>query len=254
MSDLSDRLNPYKMRAQRYKKAAMQAKREGDLDRANAEFEEARYVMGEAFAEIESGGRFNATLVGPVDQATKDQASELADCWGILGGIYREEGDIKKAIDAYDSGYKFEKEPKYEIQSTYNTVNRLVLPLLTHPELLKEGGAGISGERLERPVSELLAEAGQAIEAKWRFMTDPVWALADMVLITTILQTPDAAEWEERFKAKAQNRFSFDSLRTVLEKLSQAELPIRGRLQEVAGRLEKFVTEKWPPQGFRSHD
>jgi len=248
MSDLSDRLNPYKLRAQRHKKAAMQARRGGDSAAAEAAFEEARLAMDEAFEEIESRGRFNTALVAPLDQATKDQASELADCWGIRGGIYREEGQIDQAIAAYDRGYAFEREPKYEIQSTYNTINRLVLRLLTNPGLLKEGGSKITDQRLDRPLVELLAEAAQAIDAKWRFMTDPVWALADMVLVTTILQTPDAPEWEERFKTKAQNRFPFDSLRAVLERLSQADLPISGRLHELAGRLERYVTEKWPPQ------
>src|SRR5688572_19338534 len=164
MSDLSDRLNPYKLRAQRHKKAAMQARIEGDLGRAAEEFAEARYAIDEAFEEIESRSAFDPEIVGPVDQARKDQALELADCWGIRGGIYREEGEIAKAIDAYESGYAFERDAKYEIQATYNTINRLVVRLLNNPDLLTGGGSTIPDSRLRKPMLELLAEAGQAIE------------------------------------------------------------------------------------------
>ena len=97
-------------------------------------------------------------------------------------------------------------------------------------------------------ISEMLAQAARAIEAKWRLMTDPVWALADMALITTILQTPDANEWEERFKMTANNRFPFDSLRTVIEGLSEAKLPMSARLGDLAARLDTFADEKLSAQ------
>ena len=126
MSDLSDRLSPYKMRAQRHKRAAVQARQAGDLAKASDEFDEARYAIDEAFEEISSRGTFSpiaerqiqqaaADADKPVDQATKDVASELADCWGILGGIYRAAGEMDEAIKVYDNGYDFEKETKYAI-------------------------------------------------------------------------------------------------------------------------------------------
>jgi hypothetical protein len=248
MSDLSDRLKPYKSRAQRHKKAAVQARIAGDEALAREEFEEAHYAIDEAFAEIESRGTFNPSISGAIDQATKDQAFELADCWGIRGGIYREEGEVGKAIDAYDKGYALEVDPKYEIASTYNTVNRLVLRLLRDPRSLQPGdapGAGTAGSRL---VPELLAEAGDAIAQKWRLMTDPVWALADMVLIKTLLQAPDAAEWEARLESQAGNRFPFDSLRAVVKRLAESELPVSPALRDLEVRLEGNVAQKWPPR------
>jgi tetratricopeptide (TPR) repeat protein len=244
MSDLSDRLNSYKLRAQRHKKAAIEARSRGDSDRAKEEFEEAKYTVDEALEEIESRGSFNPDLVGHIDQATKDQASAFADWWGIRGGIYREEGEIAKAIDAYDTGFRFENERKYEINSTYNTVNRLVLRLLRDPDLLKSPGSSNVDSGLEKPITDLLTEAGQAIEAKWQKMTDPVWALADMVMIKSILQAPDSAEWEERFKENAKDRFPFDSIGALLDTLARSKLPMSKALHDLAVRLDRFVVEK----------
>lgn len=245
MSDLSNQLIPYKQRAQRHKKAAIQARKDGDLPLAKKKFQEARDAIDEAVEEIESYGEFNPEMSGPIDQASKDQAFELADCWGIRGGIYREEGEIQQAIEAYGKGYELERNPQYEIQSTYNTVQRLVVRLLSNPALLKENGTSIPDSSLEKPLRELLAEAAEAIEKKWQSMDDPVWALADMVLIRTLLQMPGVGEWEKIFKSKAKDRFPFDSLGAVVKRLAQEDLPpIARSLNELAVRLDQAAIEK----------
>jgi len=226
----------------------MQARNARDLKRAEEEFEEAESSIEEAFEEIEASGNFNPNVKENIDQATKDQARELADCWGIRGGIYREEGKIREAIDAYDNGYQLESETRYEIHSTYNTVNRLVLRLLTNPNLLKQDSSATSDSRLLKPLPELLADSARAIAAEWRNMTDPVWSLADMVLIKSILESPDETQWEELFKAKANNRFPFDSLGTVVKTLAKSELPISETLNQLAQRLDEYATERWPLQ------
>src|SRR5579862_5449505 len=217
MSDLSDRLNPYKARAQRHKKAGMQARTAGNHALAKEEFDEARYAIDEAFEEIESRGKFSPSMTGPVDQVTKDQAFELADCWGIRGGIYREEGEIEQAIHAYDRGYELESDQKYGINSTYNTVNRLVLRLLGNPQHQGQGTSSVAGQASFERMRVPLAEAADAIDHKWRLMTDPVWALADMVLLKTLLQERDAAEWEARLESQARSRFPFESLGAVAQ-------------------------------------
>ena len=75
-------------------------------------------------------------------------------------------------------------------------------------------------------------------------MTDPVWALTDMGLIKTLLQMPDTEDWEKLLKSKAKDRFLFDSFGAVVERLAQAELPIRQSLNKLAQRLNQAAIEK----------
>ncbi len=245
MSALSKRLEPYKLRAQRHKKAAVQALKEGNAELAKEKFDEAHYAVEDAFEEIQSGGELSAGISGLVDQAAKDQAFELADCWGIRGGIYRAQGDIEKAIASYESGYAFERNPVFAIYSTYNTVNRLVLRLLNDSTLLGPGAPAVSDGK---PLAALLQEAAAAIEQKWQQMTDPVWALADMVMIEALLENPDLPEWEKRFQNHAQDRFPFDSLGSVLKALVEKGVPAAPRLGALAKRLADYVAQRWPEQ------
>jgi hypothetical protein len=71
---------------------------------------------------------------------------------------------------------------------------------------------------------------------------------ADMVLIKTLLETPDLPEWEERFKEKATERFPFDSLSAVVQRLAQSQAPVAKDLDALSERLEAHVVRKWPPQ------
>src|SRR3954465_13210819 len=121
MSALNEQLKPYKLRANRHKKAALGALAKGNAQLAREKFEEAHYALDDAFEELRSLGELSPDVSGLVDQATKDQAFELSDCWGIRGGIYRAQGDITRAIASYERGYTFERNPVFAIYSTYNT-------------------------------------------------------------------------------------------------------------------------------------
>jgi hypothetical protein len=245
MSDLGDRLDPYKKRAQRHKKAAMQARRDGDGARAAEEFQDAHDAIDEAIEEINACGPLADAAAVWLDRATKDQGYELADCLGIKGGIYREQDEINKAIQQYEAGYRLEADERYEIQSTYNTVNRLVVRLLERPELAWEKVATIEEGGRKWTMPELMQRASKDIEGKWTLMTDPIWALADMVLLTNLLGR-DSSVWEQRLKDMAGDRFPFDSLGAVLQKLSQRDERISERVTPVAERTAEYVDARWP--------
>jgi hypothetical protein len=249
MSELGDRVRLLKEQAQFHKKAAVRARDRGDEAQSRHEFDQAEHAIHEAIEEIGGSEQADSSAVDHIDRTARDRAFEIADCWGILGGIYREWRRIDDAIAAYDAGYAYEKKPEYDINSTYNTINRLALRILANPSLLNTSGSTPVDSRLEQPIPQLLAEAGQSIETKWRFMTDPVWALADMVLIQTLLQTPNPAKWEDLLKEKAINRFPFDSLAAMVRILAQAGLPTSRNLDALAARLEQFVESKWPSPG-----
>lgn len=249
MSALSERLEPYKLRAQRHKKAAVRARTEGNAELAKEEFEEAQYAIEDAFEEILLRGELSPEVSGQLDQGAKDQAFELADCWGIRGGIYRVQGDFENAIASYERGYAFESNPAFAIYSTYNTVNRLVLRLLTRSDLLEPGAPAVSDGK---PIATLLEEAAAAIKQKWRQITNPAWALADMVMIEALLEKPDLPEWEELFQTHATDRFPFDSLGAVVKVLAGKRVPAAQVLSTLARRLEADAAELWPQQASAS--
>src|SRR5262249_58065661 len=73
-------------------------------------------------------------------------ASELSDCYGLVGGVERRwaeecKGDesvphLKASIRAYDDGFKFESNPEYGIVDSYNRLNRLLVRLVLRPHAL----------------------------------------------------------------------------------------------------------------------
>jgi hypothetical protein len=111
---------------------------------------------------------------------------------------------------------------------------------------LRPDAAPAASEAGRAPLREQLAAAAHTIEERWRLMTDPVWALADMALIKTLLQAPDAVDWEERLKKQARARFPFDSLRSLLEGFAVSSLPMSADLRRLADRLDAWANQTWP--------
>jgi hypothetical protein len=119
--------------------------------------------------------------------------------------------------------------------------------LLIDPDLLKSDSFATAGGDQEG-IPQLLRAASAAIGEKWKVMTDPVWALADMVLIKALLHSPDLEEWETKLKDHASERFPFDSLLGLISTLAKSDIPAAHALKELAKRLEGHVAEKWPPK------
>jgi hypothetical protein len=75
-------------------------------------------------------------------------ALELADCWGMLGGLERRWAldsasdraqrieHLQRSIEAHDNGYEYEKGSLSRGTGIYNKLNRLLVRLLRDPELL----------------------------------------------------------------------------------------------------------------------
>ena len=80
----------------------------------------------------------------PTSAQKSRYASELADCYGMQGGIYRRramkadgekefKAEMLKSIRAYDDGYKYENDPQNNIVDSYNLLNRLISRILYNP-------------------------------------------------------------------------------------------------------------------------
>lgn len=137
--------------------------------------------------------RLLQTALGPQDDddaesgepriVTKEQqqlAAKLADVHGSLGGIARRDGQLDRALQHYHAGAALERDPAYEIQSTYNRGQAIVLQLLIDPA--------------QRDAATWKREANQLLLRLCARADPDVWAAANIVLVAALLGDQDRFE------------------------------------------------------------
>lgn len=186
-------------------------------------------------------------------------AAELADCHGMMGGIYRRwaltdenktgrEALLLKSVKSYQEGYTYESNEKeeYGIVGSYNRINRLVSWLLLHPDALdgsamEEASEGLvykrdDLERAEAIIREQLKDARR----------DDIWALADLALVSLLLDKEDAQIAYAPFHAKSPPDYAYESALDTLRPLAQVDLPVtvseklQGAIQQLEDRLSQI--------------
>jgi hypothetical protein len=163
------------------------------------------------------------------DETYKETLSrELADCYGMKGGIYRrwsmvDEEDAKdllqKSAEMYNEGRK------YEINDSYNLFNSIVIVILLDPENIEAQYPRINEciEVIQRQVR------GPRID-QW-------WAWADLGLCNLLLEKEGEAHHAyERFTRLGPRPQDYDSTLSVLKNLKTA-------LQEVYNPLSRLIAE-----------
>jgi hypothetical protein len=175
-------------------------------------------------------------------------ASELADCYGLLGGIERRWAlvadspekhvgeHLRKSVTAYDEAWSYES-GDYGISSSYGMVNRLVSRVLADPNALKEGYVTDLGEAIEPlAVPVALEEAREKIEASRRAESD-YWAAADLALVQLLLGKGDPAGLYAKFIEKSPPDYAYKSTLDVLRPLSERDSAVKADLQEAVKLL-----------------
>ena len=105
-------------------------KEEAKLYRDDGDYEEAIGVLNEAVTSVENSGWL--TLSREQSALTQDQkelAWHLSDCLGMLGGNYRRINRLSEASTAFQLGSNYEADSRYGVNSSYNLVNAIVLPI-----------------------------------------------------------------------------------------------------------------------------
>src|SRR5882724_11980621 len=77
-----------------------------------------------------------ATLKELVPEPSSDLYRDLAETYGMRGGILRRLRRRPEAIESYLEGARYEQDEEFGSEDTYNLVNSVVLPLYDRPELL----------------------------------------------------------------------------------------------------------------------
>jgi len=175
----------------RLKKEATLLRTIGDTDGAIA-------ILDEAIALVKAarGGSSSSDESGRLK-------AQLADCYGMKGGVYRRAGRMTEALDAYKTGLKFETD------DSYNLTNSLTVELLIDPTRLKELTPAIEAARDKVETQIRLHRSGQ-----W-------WAWADLGLLELLTRHEERAfDAYKNFGATGARASDYDSTISVLEELS----------------------------------
>ncbi len=229
---------------ERIRELKTQAKNRRDLGR----YERAAKLLEEAIAiakkelEATNVAEWRATL-----------ASELADCYGLLGGVERrwaldpkstpsERAEhLRRSVDAYDNGHRFEADRAFGLANTYNTLNRLLSRLLLDPGLLAAGGerSGREGSESVDVRRDLEVIAGNLQDELATRRRDDYWALADLALVNVLLGRQDAASAYAAFEAELRPDFAYQSALATVTPLAELNLPTSAQLRLARERLER---------------
>lgn len=164
-------------------------------------------------------------------------ATELADVYGLMGGVQRRWGlklngvdrqhHLKESVAAYDEGFYYEKDLHSKDANTYNRVNRLVGRVLLDPHVLNE----VTDELLMTEVI-LDEEIGSARQK------DP-WAYCDLGTIQLLLGNPDALLTFQKLDRMLPPAFVYGSTLSTLEPLCQVVGDLRPDCRRAIAQLQR---------------
>jgi tetratricopeptide (TPR) repeat protein len=178
----------------------------------------------------------------PAPPDVRELATELADCWGSLGGIWRRQADALRqewrsaeakaaysaAIDAYERGLVLERDDRFRIANSYNLVQRAVVPALAEIE---------SPDDLKPKLREIALSIDRQIETS---RVDDPWAYSDRGLVELLAGDEAKANrtWDAMDRLKPQ-RNVYASGAPVLAALAEAR-PHDEALRRAAKRFREL--------------
>jgi tetratricopeptide (TPR) repeat protein len=181
-------------------------------------------------------------------------ASELADCYGLTGGIYRrwalESASEKKrderlieSIKAYDKGYDFESNEEYGIDDSYNLLNRLLSRIMYEPSWLTDSAAASIPDGVESlSLTKKLTEAEQVIQEQLKInRRGDIWAMADLALVKLLLDKADPRSAYADFTSESPPGYAYESVLSTLRPLGELNLPSAVKLRDAIRQLEVYA-------------
>ncbi len=191
-----------------------------------------------------------ALLEATGDDRSTELATELADCYGIIGGIERRwavdgpgeerEAHLRESIRAYDAGYELESNPQYRINNSYNLLNRLLVRLLLRPDLFDATDAIDLGEDIA--LIHFRTALQQAADVITEQLAGPrrgdYWALADLALLQLLLGGTDPAVAYAPFNQLSPPAFAYSSVLAGLRTLADLPMSASRSIREASALLE----------------
>lgn len=234
-------------RARDLKRRSRTLRDQGDYPGAEDLLTQAITLLGEAV--ISAQQKLPTSMPAPPD--VRELATELADCWGSLGGVRRRHADAlrrndqpdqadriyRAALEAYDKGMALEQDDLFRIADSYNLVQSAVVPVLTSPELLGNHQFQLKLREIALSIDRQIATARPE---------DP-WAYSDLGLVQLLSGEEATANrmWDKMDALKPQRKVYTSGL-PVLEALSST-LSDHQALRRAAERFRARVASSAVP-------
>ena len=181
-------------------------------------------------------------LPGATGRTRAELASELADSYGMIGGIERRWGlslsdaerqrHLQDSVDAYDRGFSHEQDLDPNVASTYNRINRLVGRVLLNPHVLDDDDTTPDFVEALDAAHDILVEQLRSARVK-----DP-WGYCDLGLIRVLRGTADAVPTYHELDRLRPPKFVYESALATLEPLSEVASELRPDLPTVVAHLQ----------------
>jgi tetratricopeptide (TPR) repeat protein len=182
---------------------------------ANArEFGELELALQEALAAIETCKAYLQELgarVPPDSENMRRVARELADSYGVAGGILRRMKNYQDALEMYKKGAKLELEPQLGVENTYNQTNVLVTKVIADPNTISQNHSEIeeARQRVEKQLQ-------QTRRQDW-------WAWADLGMLALLERNPRlAVSAFLRFRDQGATPSNCEKAATVVREIGEA--------------------------------
>ena len=138
---------------------------------------------------------------------------------------------VKRALDAYQSGLKYEGDSRYGIDDSYNRVNTIVMRLLDDPGAIKR-----EAKTLDEAITLVTAQTAGPRRNQW-------WAWADLGLCQLLRgDVPAAKRAYDRLKAGAKPtdyESTIEVLQQLLERFSGANPQVTRDLEQGIEHLDR---------------
>jgi tetratricopeptide (TPR) repeat protein len=201
--------------------------------RGEADYSEPVELLDEAvgllLAELgKPGGR------GAADDEGK-LVSLLADCYGMLGGVHRRAGQLDRSIEAYDAGRRYERDPAYDVQNSYNITNAIAVRVLRDPRSL-----AAQHEQIKDAIDFIWKQVNGKRKSQW-------WAWADLGELRLLGgQFEEARKAYEKFRECGPRASDYESTASVLEELKQAVARVDERVAAAITSTTDYLNENKP--------
>jgi tetratricopeptide (TPR) repeat protein len=204
------------------------AKQQAQVERSLGRYEQAADVLQRAIADLQS-----AIETSQPEERNK-AAAELADCLGILGGLYKRQHDLAAAARAYDAGFQYESDPRFNVGSSYNALNRLIVRILMRPDA-PAGGSAPNHEDIPLRLRELRSILEASVHGARQ---NDYWAAGDLALVCALLRDDSGIEAAaDHFASLAPPAYAYAAYRETLEQLADAAPDHRPALDHLKQRL-----------------
>lgn len=160
--------------------------------------------------------------------------SQLADCYGMKGGVLRRSGELDKAIEMYKAGLEYEEQLGHD---SYNLSNWIALSIAHHGD---EELANLAGR---------IAEGAVLVAEQVRLRPSPKvrpdrskqwWAWADLAMFNLLLgRVDEAIAAYRKYRDVGARREDYQTTIEVLELLGArlARTPLNAGFESAIGLL-----------------